>query len=83
MFSPLSFKLIEVAPCVADPLQTQVIDEVQRAAGPFVVLVLLVRSEDELRDSERIPGTMGLDIFRLLGEAIEESLADQAVLTNP
>ena len=31
VFSPLSFELIEVAACVAEPFQTQVIDEIQRA----------------------------------------------------
>ena len=72
----LPLELLELVSSIVDSIQAEAIDQIQRCGRPFVVLVLLVRPEDELHDDGCIDGTAGPDVPCLVGEASEVSLTD-------
>ena len=74
----LPLELFEFVSSIVSLLQAETIDQIQGSGRPFVVLVLLVRPEDELCDGARVAGTSGPNDPCFVGEAIEEFLADLA-----
>ena len=77
-YPSLPLELLEFACRVGNPFEAKAIDQVKRRGGPFVVLMLLVRPEDQLCDGPSVPGTTGLNVTCLIAEAIQEFLAYQA-----
>ena len=75
---PLPLELFELAARLANPFQAQAVDQIQGPRCPFVLLMLLVRPEDELRNGGGVTSTVGPNIPSLARKAVEEFLADHA-----
>ena len=75
---PLSLELLKLTSRVANLFQAKTINQIKRTGRPFVILVLLIRPEDEPYDGVCFPSMAGSNVSCLVGETIEEFLADLA-----
>ena len=73
----LPFELAEVLSRLDGTFEAESVNEIERAGRPLVVLVLLIRPEDELSESVSVH-TARLSVRTTLGDAIKQLIAHAA-----
>ena len=62
----LTLELFELASSVGYPLQTEVVNDIQRARRPLVILMLMIGPKDQLRDRSSVPIAARPNVARLI-----------------